>query len=123
MNMIGDILSNFNPKEILKIKAGANASIAVFGKTMVDFRIDGFHDEDHDGDPEFKLDLDLFGFLKLENQTVEIPLNLVTGGLFGTITKVLDFVDVFDILGEEKKKTIKKRLNNLEELAKHAGKL
>ena len=116
------ILDVLNPAKIIKIKAGTHASVELAGLKMMDFKVEGFKDEDRDGDPEFTLDLDVFNLIKIDNQKIEIPLSMVTGGIFGTIQKVIGFAGIFDKLGDEKKEVFERRMTNVKALIEHSQK-
>ena len=113
------ILDVFNPSKIIKIKAGSHASVELAGMKLLDFSVQGFKDEDADGNPEFTLDLDVFNLIKIDNQTVEIPLATVTGGIFGTISKLIGFSGVFDKLGGEKKEIFNRRMSEVKSLIEY----
>lgn len=113
------LLDVFNPSKIIKIKAGSHASVELAGMKLLDFRVDGFRDEDGDGDPEFTLDLDVFNLIKIDNQKIEIPLSTVTGGIFETISKVIGFAGIFDKIGGEKKEVFNRRMKEVKTLIEY----
>lgn len=117
MSIFGDIADKLNPRNLIKIKAGAYADIEVAGVKAVDFKIDGFTDKDNDGNPEFTFSFDSFGsFFDVEEETIEIPLNMVSGGIFGTIGKVLGFSQSFSKTGDPKKDEFIKKMKDVRAL-------
>jgi hypothetical protein len=116
MSIFGDIFEKVNPSNLLKIKAGAYTDIEVAGVKIITFKIDGFKDEDNDGNPEFDLHIDTFGSFLDIDETIEIPLNLVSGGIFGTIGKVLSFSKIFGNIGDSKRDKFIKKINNVRSL-------
>lgn len=117
MSIFGDIADKLNPKNLIKIKSGAYTEIEVAGVKAISFKIDGFTDKDNDGNPEFTVSFDSFGaFFDIKEETIEIPLNLVSGGIFGTIGKVLGFSKSFDKTGDPKKEEFINKMKDVRAL-------
>lgn len=112
MGLFDGIVGKFMPRKILNIEAGAYTTIKVSGVEVVKFKIDGFADEDQDGNPEFKVYLDVpFSALDID-ETIEIPLQMVSGGIFGVIGKVLNLSSNFGLIGKDKKASFIKTMDN-----------